>query len=96
MSQPAHYRPPWNLVYELSASKVWHAFILHALLCDWDKLGKELEVPNDCDQDDRLAVAMAERNCRLREFGDVTARLHVCDLCCRDIDYGPEHGKRES
>lgn len=86
LAETSHFRPSypgdWPYSFELSDRKVWHAFQLHALLRHHHNLGTILEVPHECEQDERLQVAMRERTKYLRAYGDPKARLHSCDLCC--------------
>lgn len=85
-SQQVH---EWPCSYDLSPEKIQHVFQLSALLRDWSEQGLCLELPHsDVTQDERLKVAIDERNRRIKTLGDPTAVYHTCDLCCVIV-----HGK---
>lgn len=80
---PSSHTPvgwPNNLKFALTTEHVWNAFTLHALLRDCALRNVRLVLSDLGTQDERLKLAMEQRNDRMLRDG-LQHRMHACQVC---------------
>ena len=87
---PAH----WPFSRQVQTAHVWDAFVIYGLLRDHINRKVPLMVPHHGEQRKRFEAAMKERNDRHQRYG-FPQRLHQCNKCTRQWDFGQGRGMGE-